>query len=75
MWSPDEQRSGLPALVGATEMSDQRPSAEYYRRIAAEIEQLAEQSQLPEVRRELRELAERFRRMAQRRERGPGDAG
>jgi len=49
-------------------MSDDRPSAEYYRRVAAEIERLAGQSQTPEVRRELLELAERFKRMAGRRE-------
>ena len=55
-------------------MSDDRPSAEYYRRVAAEIERLAEQSQTPEVRRELLELAERFRRMADRREQCPDDA-
>jgi hypothetical protein len=54
-------------------MSDQRPTAEYYRRIAGEIEQLAQQSQLPEVRRELLDLAERFRRMAERRDQGLGD--
>ena len=54
-------------------MSDPRPSAEYYRRIAAEIEELAAQSQLPEVRRELLDLAERFRRMAERRAQGLGD--
>ena len=51
-------------------MSDPRPTAEYYRRIAGEIEQLAERSQLPDIRRELLDLAERFRRMAERRERG-----
>ena len=55
-------------------MSDPRPSAEYYRRVAAEIEQLAERSQLPDVRRELLDLAERFRRMAERRDRGDGDS-
>ena len=49
-------------------MSDDRPSAEYYRSVAAEIERLAGQSQTPEVRRELLELAERFKRMAGRRE-------
>jgi hypothetical protein len=69
VWSPDEQRSGQPEQRGATEMSDPRPSAEYYRRVAAEIEQLAEQSQTPDVRRELLDLAERFRRMAERRDR------
>jgi hypothetical protein len=66
--------SGLPAAADTAEMSDSRPSAEYYRRMASEIEELAAQSQLPEVRRELRELAERFRRMAERREQGLGDA-
>jgi len=54
-------------------MSDTRPSAAYYRRMASEIEQFAQQSQLSEVRRELLELAERFRRMAERREQGSGD--
>ncbi|HWD57552.1 MAG TPA: hypothetical protein VG308_04685 [Stellaceae bacterium] len=53
-------------------MSDPRPSAEYYRSVAAEIDALAEQSRVPEVQRELRVLAERFRRMAERRERGAG---
>jgi hypothetical protein len=50
-------------------MSDERPTADEYRRIASEIEALAEQTLSPEVRRELRQLAERFRRMAQRRDR------
>ena len=54
-------------------MSNDRPSAQYYRRVAAEIVQLAEQSQSPEVRRELLELAERFKRMAERREHCSGD--
>ena len=49
-------------------MSDQRPTAAYYRRMAAEVEKLMEQAQTAETRRELRELAERFRRMAERRE-------
>jgi hypothetical protein len=53
-------------------MSDPRPSAEYYRRVAAEIEQLAERSQLPDVRHELLGPAERFRRMAT--HRGHGDS-
>jgi hypothetical protein len=53
-------------------MSDQRPDAAYYRRMAAEVEELAKQSVSPEVRRELLELAERFRRMAERREQGAG---
>jgi hypothetical protein len=51
---------------------DKRPTADYYRRMAAEIEQLAEQAQSPEMRHELRQLAERFRRMAERRA-GRGD--
>jgi len=55
-------------------MSDDRPSAGYYRRVAADIERLAEQSQSPELRLELLDLAERFKRMAERRERCPGDA-
>jgi hypothetical protein len=54
-------------------MSDDRPSTDYYRRVAAEIAQLAEQSHTPEVRRELLDLAERFRRMADRREHCPDD--
>ena len=49
-------------------MSDDRPSADYYRGVAQQLERLAEESQAPDVRRELRELAERFRRMARRRE-------
>ena len=69
----DEQRSGQPERSGVTEMSDPRPSAEYYRRVAAEIEQLAERSQLPDVRRDLLDLAERFRRMAERRDRGDSE--
>lgn len=56
-------------------MSDDRPSAEYYRRVAAEITELAGQSHTPEVRRELLDLAERFKRMAERRrEQCPDDA-
>lgn len=50
-------------------MNDDRPSTAYYRRVAAEIEALAQQSQVPEVRRELLDLAARFKRMADRRER------
>lgn len=49
-------------------MSDERPTADYYRRMAAEVERLAQQAQSSEVRRELLELAVRFRRMAERRE-------
>lgn len=55
-------------------MSDDRPSTAYYRRVADEIEQLAGQSHTPEVRRELLDLARRFRRMAERRERCRDDA-
>jgi aspartate/glutamate racemase len=44
---------------------EQLPTAEYYRKVAQEIRRFAEQSQLPEVRRELLDLAERFDRMAQ----------
>ena len=54
-------------------MSDQRPTADYYRQVAGEIEALAQQSQMPEMKRELLDLAERFRRMAERRDRGSGD--
>ena len=49
-------------------MSDERPTAAYYRRMAAEVEHLARQTQSAAARRELLELAERFRRMAERRE-------
>jgi hypothetical protein len=59
---------------GRDPMSDDRPSAEHYRRVAAEIVQLAEHSHTPEVRRELLDLAERFKRMADRREQCPDDA-
>jgi hypothetical protein len=46
-------------------MSGERlPTAEYYRNMAEEIGQLAERSQLPEICRELLDLAERFKRMA-----------
>lgn len=50
-------------------MSGDRPSADYYRRVADDLERLAAESQAPDIQRELRELAERFRRMARRRER------
>ena len=46
----------------------------YYRQIAAEITALAKKTQDPEVRRELLDLAERFRRLAdhvERRASGP----
>jgi hypothetical protein len=55
-------------------MSDERPTAAYYRRMAAEVEQLAQQALSTEIRRELLEIAERFRRMAERREHGRDDA-
>ena len=55
-------------------MSDERASAAYYRQMAAEVEILAQQAQSSEVRRELLELAERFRRMAERREQDARDA-
>jgi hypothetical protein len=41
-----------------------RPSAAYYRQVAAEIVELAQTTRQPELRRELLEFAERFRRMA-----------
>ena len=43
---------------------EQAPTAAYYRRVAGEITGLARKSQSPDVRLELLELAERFRRMA-----------
>jgi hypothetical protein len=52
-------------------LNSERPTAAYYRRVADEIEQLARQTQVPDVQRELLELAERFHRMAERREREP----
>ena len=55
-------------------MSDDRPSPAHYRRIADEIEALAGQSQIPEIRRELLDLARRFRRMADHREQCSHDA-
>jgi hypothetical protein len=56
-------------------MSDERPTAAYYRRMASEVEQLAQQAQSAAVRRELLDLAERFHRMAERREQANGDVG
>ncbi|HEY3911515.1 MAG TPA: hypothetical protein VGM07_16760 [Stellaceae bacterium] len=41
------------------------PTAEYYRNVAAEIRQVAERAQLPEVRRDLLDMAERFDRLAE----------
>ncbi|HEX3881250.1 MAG TPA: hypothetical protein VHW66_01195 [Stellaceae bacterium] len=55
-------------------MSDDRPSPAHYRRIAAEIEALAAQSHIPDVRRELLDLARRFRRMADHRKQCSDDA-
>ena len=48
------------------------PSAAYYRQVAAEILGLARKTRLPELRAELIELAERFRRMAAYANRRPG---
>jgi hypothetical protein len=45
------------------------PTAEYYWRTAEEIRRFAERTTLPDVRRELFELAELFERMARRAER------
>jgi hypothetical protein len=53
-------------------MSEKRPDAAYYRQRADEIEELAARSQSPDIRRELLEIAERFRRMAERREQKRG---
>ena len=50
---------------GQLEMtSSNEPGAEYYRALALEITDFAMKAQLSEIRRELLELAERFRRMA-----------
>ena len=46
-------------------MSEQQPTPEYYRRMAKQMRELAGRAQLPEVRRELLEFAERFHRMAE----------
>ena len=47
------------------DMTDEpAPTADYYRQAAAEVRALAHAAQLPEVRRDLFELAERFDRMA-----------
>jgi hypothetical protein len=40
------------------------PSAAYYRQVSADIIELAKTTRQPELRRELLEFAERFRRMA-----------
>ena len=44
---------------------ERRPSAAYYRQVAAEIGQLASKAQFPEIRLELLQIAERFSRMAE----------
>ncbi len=41
------------------------PTAEYYRNLAAEIRQLGQRAQTPEVRRDLLDMAERFDRLAE----------
>jgi hypothetical protein len=43
---------------------DSAPTAAYYRNVAREIRAYAQQAQLPEVQRDLLDLAERFDRMA-----------
>jgi nitrate/nitrite-specific signal transduction histidine kinase len=45
-------------------IDEQGPTAAYYREVAARIRDLAWKAQLPEVRSEMAELAERFERMA-----------
>jgi hypothetical protein len=46
-------------------MTDERaPTAVYYRQVARQIREYARDAQLPEVRRDLLDLAERFDRMA-----------
>jgi len=57
-----ETRGRAPLRDGMTD--EQEPTAAYYRKVAGEITELAQKSQLPDVQRELLELAERFRRMA-----------
>ena len=57
-----ETRGHAPLRKGMTD--EQEPTAAYYRKVSEEITQLAQKSQLPDVQRELLELAERFRRMA-----------
>jgi hypothetical protein len=41
-----------------------RPTAAYYRQVAEQIRAFAQEARVPEVRRELLDLAERFARMA-----------
>jgi hypothetical protein len=43
---------------------EQAPTAAYYRRVARQIREHAHDAHLPEVRRDLLDLAERFDRMA-----------
>ena len=57
------RRGTAPTRDGMTDES--LPTADYYRKVAGEIRAQAEEAQLPEVRRELLDLAERFERMAQ----------
>lgn len=45
-------------------IDEQGPTAAYYRKTAAQIRDLACRAQLPEVRSEMANLAERFDRMA-----------
>ena len=47
-------------------MTDEKlPTAAYYRKTAEDLRELAGNAQLPEVRRELLDLAERFDRLAE----------
>ena len=46
-------------------MTEERPTAAYYRKTADDLRKLAGNAQLPEVRRELLDLAERFERLAE----------
>ena len=56
-------RRGNPAIKEG--MTDEpAPTAAYYRQIAREIREYAQDAHLPEVRRDLLDLAERFDRMA-----------
>jgi hypothetical protein len=45
-------------------IDEQGPTAAYYRKVAAQIRDLAHSVQLPEVRSEMADLAERFERLA-----------
>jgi hypothetical protein len=57
---------------GILEREGQQHNATYYRRLAREIWQLALHSRQPEIRVELIEISERFRRMADHLERWQG---